>query len=78
MPRLSPRESAAGREPWAEQRSEAAAALIKRFGPDGVAWLDRFLADYVFEGEPLDQIVVAARELGKLPARRKRRSFHDD
>jgi predicted component of type VI protein secretion system len=42
-----------------------------------VEWLDRFLADYVFEGEPLDQVLVEARHLGELPGRTERRSFND-
>jgi hypothetical protein len=46
-----------------------ATALLQRFGPDGVEWLDRFLADYLFLGEPLDRVLVRARELARLPAR---------
>lgn len=60
-------------EPEDERRrdepSRHAAALVDRFGPDGVEWLDSFLADYVFGGEPLDRVLLRARELVRLPAR---------
>jgi hypothetical protein len=53
-----------------EECARAAEALRKRLGPDGVAWLDDFLADYIFLGEPLDRVLVTARELCGLPPRR--------
>lgn len=43
--------------------------LSDRLGRDGVEWLDSFLADYVFVGEPLDDVLVAARSLCGLPPR---------
>jgi predicted component of type VI protein secretion system len=63
---------------WSEQRGQDAAKLIERFGADGVDWLDRFLANYVFEGEPLDQVMASARQIGELPVRTERQSFNDD
>lgn len=62
---------------WVDERTQAPSALIERFGPDAVEWLDRFLADYVFEGEPLDHVLVEARRLVELPSR-PARSFDDD
>ena len=60
-------------EPGAERRpdecSTRAAALVARFGAEGVEWLDGFLADYVFRGEPLDRVLLRARELSRLPRR---------
>jgi hypothetical protein len=54
-----------------------AAALVARLGADGVDWLDRFLADYVFADEPLDRVLVKARELSQLPGRSEPRVFDD-
>ena len=62
---------------WVDERAQDASALIERFGADAVDWLDRFLADYVFEGEPLDQVMMEARRLGELPSR-PARSFEDE
>lgn len=53
----------------ADQRSADASALVERFGVEGVAWLDNFLADYLFVGEPLDGVLVKARELSRLGPR---------
>jgi len=50
-------------------RTQDAAALVEQFGADGVDWLDSFLADYVFLGEPLDSVLINARKLAGLPAR---------
>jgi len=77
MPRLSEETHQAEARPWADQRRQDAAALFQRFGAECVAWLDRFLADYVFEGEPLDQVVSAARRLGKPPVVRKSKTLND-
>jgi hypothetical protein len=57
------------RDAWAEECARAADRLSQRLGPDGVAWLDDFLADYVFMGEPLDRILATAREMCRLPSR---------
>lgn len=46
-----------------------AAALVERFGAAGVGWLDHFLEDYVFIGEPLERVLAKARELSGLPPR---------
>jgi len=46
-----------------------ASGLVDRFGAEGVAWLDSFLADYLFVGEPLDQVLLKARELSRLAPR---------
>jgi hypothetical protein len=54
---------------WSEECARAADALRKRLGPDGVAWLDDFLADYTFLGEPLDRVLATARDLCDLPPR---------
>jgi len=43
--------------------------LADRLGAEGVAWLDSFLADYVFPDEPLDQVLRKAREVSRLPHR---------
>jgi hypothetical protein len=60
-------------EPNAERRPDdcavRAAALVARFGAADVEWLDDFLADYVFRGEPLDRVLLRARELSRLPHR---------
>ncbi|CAN7412979.1 hypothetical protein LJR219_002619 [Phenylobacterium sp. LjRoot219] len=49
--------------------SAHAAALVERLGAEGVDWLDSFLADYVFRGEPLDRVLLRAREMSRLPPR---------
>jgi hypothetical protein len=54
---------------WTEECAQAADALSKRLGPDGVAWLDDFLADYTCLGEPLDRVLASARQLCDLPPR---------
>lgn len=54
---------------WSDQCGADAAALVERFGAEGVAWLDAFLADYLFVGEPLDRVLVKARELSRLTPR---------
>jgi hypothetical protein len=68
----------AERKRWVDEYAADAAALVERFGADGVDWLDGFLADYVFAGEPLDRVLVKARELSHLPARSKDVVFSDD
>lgn len=78
MPETCQDERDAEPDLWIAQRGQDAAKLIERFGADGVEWLDRFLADYVFEGEPLDQVMTTARHLGDLPVAPSRRSFSDD
>jgi hypothetical protein len=60
-----------------DEYASDAAALVAQLGADGVDWLDRFLADYVFADEPLDRVLVKARELSQLPGRRERRVFDD-
>ncbi len=54
---------------WRDSCAADAAALAERLGAEGVDWLDQFLADYVFNGEPLDQVLVKARQVARLPAR---------
>lgn len=54
---------------WVEGYRADAAALVARLGRDGVEWLDAFLADYVFADEPLDHVLVKARQLSGLPSR---------
>ena len=49
-----------------------AAALVKNLGVQGVDWLDGFLADYLFAGEPLDLVMVRARALAGLSHRPRR------
>ena len=61
-----------------DERTRDAALLVRRLGPDGVDWLDQFLADYVFVGEPLDGVMVRARELSGLPPRTKEAGLDDD
>jgi hypothetical protein len=63
---------------WLDQCAQDAASLVGRFGADGIEWLDTFLADYVFLGEPLDRVLVKARELSGLPVRPHRRPAFDD
>jgi hypothetical protein len=63
---------------WSAERAQDAAALVERLGADTVEWLDLFLADYVFAGEPLDQVLAEARRLGRLPARPARSAWDDD
>ena len=60
-------ESEPGR--WTDQCGADASALVERLGAEGVAWLDAFLADYIFVGEPLDRVLVKARELSRLAPR---------
>ena len=55
-----------------------AVALVERFGAEGVAWLDSFLADYIFSGEPLDRVLVKARELNRLAPRPHCAFDHED
>jgi len=54
---------------WRDECARDAAALADRLGAEGVAWLDSFLADYVFPDEPLDQVLRKAREVSRLPHR---------
>ena len=54
---------------WTDQCGADASALVERFGIEGIAWLDNFLADYLFIGEPLDRVLVKARELSRLGPR---------
>jgi hypothetical protein len=54
---------------WSDQCAADASSLAERLGVEGVAWLDAFLADYVFAGEPLDRVMVKARELCRLAPR---------
>ena len=54
---------------WTDQYGADASALVERLGAEGVAWLDGFLADYLFVGEPLDRVLVKARELSRLAPR---------
>ncbi len=68
----------AERKRWIDECAGDAAALVERFGADGVAWLDSFLADYVFGGEPLDRVLLRARELSHLPARPAHQDISDD
>jgi hypothetical protein len=63
---------------WSAERTQDAAALVERLGAGGVAWLDLFLADYVFAGEPLDLVMAEARRLAKLPTRPATSSAFDD
>lgn len=53
----------------ASSRRDAAEELARKLGPEGVVWLDELLADYVFEGEPLDKVMVLARTYCDLPRR---------
>ncbi|CAN7447603.1 hypothetical protein LJR225_002983 [Phenylobacterium sp. LjRoot225] len=78
MAATQPHRAKAKESPWSVKRTQDAAALVERFGPDAVEWLDLFLADYVFAGEPLDQVMTEARRLGELPARPVRSWFNDD
>lgn len=63
---------------WADHCGADASALVERFGIEGVAWLDNFLADYLFVGEPLDRVLVKARELSRLGPRPRSASEWDD
>jgi hypothetical protein len=54
---------------WSDQCGADATALVEQFGAEGVAWLDSFLADYLFVGEPLDRVLIKARELSRLAPR---------
>jgi hypothetical protein len=78
MPATQSRERDALQKRRNGKRARDAAALTNRLGPDGVAWLDGFLADYVFEGEPLDRVLTEARRLAELPPRREPHGFGDD
>jgi hypothetical protein len=61
-----------------DQLGVDAAALVERMGAAGVGWLDDFLADYLFAGEPLDQVLAKARELCGLPPRNATRFDTED
>lgn len=78
MPAPQSREPEAQPRRRSDKRSQDAAALAERLGPDGVAWLDQFLADYTFAGEPLDRVMTEARRFAQLPARREPQAFADD
>jgi hypothetical protein len=78
MADLHPEARDAERKRWIDECAAAAAALAERFGAEGVEWLDGFLADYVFAGEPLDRVLLKARELSRLPARAREAVFSDD
>jgi hypothetical protein len=60
-----------------DEPTAKAAALVETLGAERLAWLDAFLDDYVFQGEPLDRVLVKARDLARLP-RRPARSALDD
>lgn len=77
MPTPHEDERKADNTQWTTQSAKDAAALVERFGAEGVQWLDHFLADYLFEDEPLDQVMAKARQLSGLPSRAKSRSFRD-
>jgi hypothetical protein len=62
---------------WIDDFGRDAAALAGRLGPEGVEWLDRFLEDYVFDGEPLDRVMAMARELSRLPPRARSAAAED-
>jgi hypothetical protein len=66
-----------GHPPASDEAASDAATLVSRFGRDGVEWLDRFLADYVFVGEPLDGVLQKARQLADLPPRMDGGAFDD-
>lgn len=68
----------AGAKRRLDARSAHAAAIVQRLGPETIDWLDSFLADYVFDGEPLDRVMVKARELAGLPRRRPAGARDDD
>lgn len=75
MPASHRDERKADNTQWTNQSAEDAAALVARFGAEGVQWLDHFLADYLFAGEPLDEVMAKARRLSGLPSRAKSPSF---
>jgi hypothetical protein len=66
---LDTQPEASRRADWRDECACDAAALADRLGAEGVAWLDSFLADYVFPDEPLDQVLLQAREISRLPPR---------
>jgi hypothetical protein len=78
MAQMHPGSQEAERKRWMDECAADAAALVERFGADGVAWLDSFLADYVFSGEPLDRVLLKARELSRLPLRPANEAVSDD
>lgn len=75
LPMAAEEAAAAGRR---EQCERDAAALAAKFRAADIAWIEAFLADYLFYNEPLDQVLAKARELSGLPPRPKDAFTRDD